>query len=91
MTVFVFSTPSCYRCKELMSWLKAYEIAFSEMNLQDPEVITELRTKNIFTLEAPGLLIDNLYLSSNVLFKGDELQTEILKCAFEDQILYSEV
>ncbi len=66
--VRVYTTEKCPRCKQLKGLLKSHEITYEEMNMATPEALTELRMRDIFTISAPVLQIDESFLTSKDLF-----------------------
>ncbi len=66
--VKVYTTEKCPRCKQLKGLLKSHEIVYEEVDMATPEALTELRMRDIFTISAPVLQIDESFLTSKDLF-----------------------
>ena len=66
--VKVYTTERCPRCKQLKGLLKSHEIAYEEVDMATPEALTELRMRDVFTISAPVLQIDDSVLTSKDLF-----------------------
>ncbi|NYT01026.1 MAG: glutaredoxin family protein [Methanocellales archaeon] len=66
--VKVYTTEKCPRCNQLKGLLKSHEIAYEEVDMANPEALTELRMKDVFTISAPVLQIGDTFLTSKDLF-----------------------
>jgi glutaredoxin len=67
--VTIYVTANCSRCKQLESWLDSHHIAYQVRNLEDAEVITDLRLAGIFCLESPMLQIGEKFYTPIDLFR----------------------
>ena len=84
MTVTVYTTTVCPRCKALKRFLTEQNVPFSEGNLEEPEAVVELRINGVFVMEAPVLQVDDSYYTSEELFVDDGgLNHELVRKAVE--------
>jgi len=60
MGIIVYSTKQCPNCKRLKSNLDRNNIEYTELDLDDTEVMTNLTMKNIVALSAPLLEINGM-------------------------------
>lgn len=79
----VYSLPHCPHCIELKNYFIKMGIEFKEYDLEDIEVLTDLRCDGVFVAEAPILKAHNKYFSPSELFEGGSLNTELLDAMVE--------
>ena len=60
MSIIVYSTKNCPKCKILKSNLDKANIEYTELNIEDTDVAVELTMKNIAVLSAPMLEINGM-------------------------------
>ncbi len=84
MTVRVYTTSVCPRCKALKRFLTEQNVSFSEGSLEEPEAVVELRINGVFVMEAPVLQVGESYYTSEELFVDDGgLNHELVRKAVE--------
>ena len=76
--VVVYTTSRCPRCKILKEFLTQKGISYEERNLENPEIVTELRLSGVFVLEVPILQVDDTYLPPSELFNKGALREDVL-------------
>ena len=82
--VILYKTDKCHRCYELQGFLIENRIPFLTKDLQDPAVLTDLRTEGIFCMEAPMLQLGHEYLDPMHLFKQNgSIDSEAIKTLLE--------
>jgi hypothetical protein len=59
------------RCKALKKWLKKHKTSFTEKNIDDTDVMTELVMRNLVVLSAPALETENRVFLSDQIFGAD--------------------
>jgi formylmethanofuran dehydrogenase subunit E len=69
--VSVISLPECSKCEEIKSFLKSYDIPFTEKTLTS-EIQTDLVMNDIY-FDPPILIINNKYFSYKD-FKNDPIE-----------------
>ncbi|MBN1324587.1 MAG: glutaredoxin family protein [Methanotrichaceae archaeon] len=74
MTLIVYTTESCSKCEQLKRALGEQRIDYKVVNIATPEALTELRINGVFTLTAPVLQQDDVFLTVEDLFDGDNLR-----------------
>ncbi|MBU2617909.1 MAG: glutaredoxin family protein [Euryarchaeota archaeon] len=65
MPVKVYTNKTCPKCEQLKCSLGAHGIAYEEVDMTNPEALTELRMSGIFTTSAPVLQIDDAFFTSS--------------------------
>lgn len=79
MDVIVFSTKRCPNCKVLKKWLKSHKMRFKEKDMSEPEVMSELIMKEVYSLSTPVLQINDKFLLPNDMFKENKLDEKLLE------------
>jgi glutaredoxin len=74
--IIVYTMESCPKCNKLKKFLEANSMTFKAAEMDTPKALTELRFNGIFTLPAPVLQINDIFLTHEELFNGEELNTE---------------
>lgn len=70
--LIVYSREKNPQCEELKDALKEVGVPYHEVDIQNPEAITELRKNGCFALEPPVLRVVHASQSQH-LFKNDDL------------------
>ena len=60
MSIIVYSTKQCPKCKLLKSNLNKANIEYKEKDIEDTDVAVELTMRNIAVLSAPMLEVDGM-------------------------------
>jgi glutaredoxin len=76
--VNVYTLPVCPNCSVLKKSLMEYGIAFEEHELDSPKSRTTLLMKGVFTTVAPVLQVGDTFLTFDDLFRGDELNIDLI-------------
>ena len=76
--ITVYTTSGCPKCKILKKWLKSKKIDFTEMSLEDEEVITNLIMRNFVILSAPVLEVKGEVFTEEQIFAGHQLLSDRL-------------
>jgi len=74
--IIVYTTERCPKCNKLKKFLEDNSVTFNSAEMDTPKALTELRFNGIFTLTAPVLQINDIFLTHEELFNGEELNTE---------------
>jgi hypothetical protein len=85
--IILYSVPGCAKCRDLAQWLADQQADFTTRNLQNPQVLTALRTEGIFAREAPVLQQGRNYLLARGLFdENGKLKEEQIRGFLEDTV-----
>ncbi|MFA5692334.1 MAG: glutaredoxin domain-containing protein [Acholeplasmataceae bacterium] len=57
----IYTTSTCPHCAELKKQLGSLGIDFDTRNLEDADVLTDLRVEGCFAMQAPILQIGDMY------------------------------
>ena len=76
--VVVYSTANCPKCEKLKCSLQGDELRFTEMDMTSKEAQTELRFNGVFTVTAPVLQVGDDFFTSDQIFNGDSIKSEII-------------
>ena len=74
----IFSLPCCPRCDVLKKYLSKKGIVVQHLEMDSAEGITELRMIGCFTMEAPVLINDDLFLESATMFPDGTLDVKLI-------------
>ncbi len=74
MKLIVYTTEACSKCEQLKRALGEQRIDFKVVDMATPEALTELRINGVFTLSAPVLQQDDMFLTVEDLFDGDNMR-----------------
>jgi glutaredoxin-like protein NrdH len=74
--IIVYTMESCPKCSKLKKFLEANSVTFKEAEMATPEALTELRFNGVFTVTAPVLQINDIFLTHEELFIREEINTE---------------
>ncbi len=77
--VKVYSTKVCPHCKMVKELLMREGVSYEDVEITDPEALTELRMNGVFTLITPVVQVGSTFLTHEELFNGDDLKSEKLK------------
>jgi glutaredoxin len=80
--IVVFSTKKCPNCIVLKNWLKEHKLRFKEKNMEEPDVMSELIMKEVYSLSTPVLQIDEKFFLPNDMFKENKLDEKLLLESF---------
>lgn len=71
--ITVYSKEDCPKCDMLKVLLREENIEHKIVRIDTPEALTELRMKNVFTMSAPVLQMDDkFYTISDMVMPGQE-------------------
>ncbi len=84
MKVQVYTTDLCPNCKRLKKALESQKKAYKEVKMATSEALTELNMNGVFTMAAPVLQVEDTFYTYEKLFKGDDLDLELLKRILKD-------
>ena len=79
MTVVLYKTPDCPRCRIVAAHLERLRIDFETRDMSQAEVMTDLRCEDVFTLAAPVLQVDDDYFTEDKLFEDGKMQTAFIE------------
>ncbi|MFW5987341.1 MAG: glutaredoxin family protein, partial [Methanohalophilus sp.] len=74
-----YTTDVCPKCARLKATLKENNVQFEEADMTSAEALTELRINGVFTSEAPVLQIGDDFLTSDSIFKGSDVDMDVLQ------------
>jgi glutaredoxin len=74
--IIVYSTERCPKCNKLKKFLESNSVLFEVADMATPEALTELRFNGVFTVTAPVLQINDIFLTHEDLFRGEEVDSE---------------
>ncbi len=74
--IIVYTTERCPKCNKLKKILEDNSVTFNSAEMDTPKALTELRFNGVFTLTAPVLQINDIFLTHEELFIGEEVNTE---------------
>jgi len=74
LKLIVYTTEACSKCEQLKRALGEQRIDFKVVDMATPEALTELRINGVFTLSAPVLQQDDMFLTVEDLFDGDNMR-----------------
>lgn len=74
--IIVYTTERCPKCNKLKKFLEDNSVTFNSAEMDTPKALTELRFNGVFTLTAPVLQINDIFLTHEELFIGEEVNTE---------------
>ena len=72
LPIILYTTENCTICPGVRNWLRSHDIIFTERNLADPVVLTDLRCDGCFGLAAPIMRVGQVYYEQLHL-DGDQL------------------
>lgn len=75
--VIVFTTETCPKCNQLKKYLSSHKIPFEEAEMSTPEALTELRFNGVFSLTAPVLQINDIFLTTAQIFDENSIREGI--------------
>lgn len=76
--VIVYSTKTCVNCPILKELLNSNDILFKEIDMANPEILTDLSMKGIFARMAPILQIDDKFYNKEII-DGNKLNINKVK------------
>lgn len=76
MSITIYKTPDCPRCRALAAYLRKLGIDFDERDMSSGEVLADLRCDGVFSLSAPVLRVGDEYHDPDDIWSGDNLDTE---------------
>ena len=76
--VRVYTLPVCPNCAVLKKSLMEHGVSFEEHDLDSPQSRTTLLMKGVFTTVAPVLQVRDTFLTFDELFRGDELNIDLI-------------
>jgi len=76
--ITVYTTHTCPKCEQLKKILKSNNVSFKEADMATPESLTELRVNGVFTVTAPVLQIDDIFLTYEELFSGEDVNLDAI-------------
>ena len=79
--IIIYTTASCPKCHTLKTHLTEQGIDYTEMDLTNPAILTEIRLQGYFGLEAPVLQVGSRFYGPGELFDGDCLNKEKIRGA----------
>lgn len=82
MNVIVFSTKKCPNCEVLKKWLKSHKMKFREKDMENPEIMSELIMKDVYSLSTPVLQINDKFLLPTDMFKENKIDEKFLEESF---------
>ena len=81
--ITVYTTKTCPKCKQVMSYLTSIKQPYKEANLltllEDAELMTELHLAGITFRAAPVLQVGNSYFGPDKMFEGGKLDEKKLE------------
>ncbi|RNI13705.1 glutaredoxin [Methanohalophilus sp. RSK] len=77
--IIIYTTDVCPKCARLKATLKENNVQFKEADMTSAEALTELRINGVFTSEAPVLQIGDDFLTSDNIFKGSDVDMDVLQ------------
>lgn len=79
----LYSTPDCPQCKRIKSLIEKSGKPFEELDLRDPDNLTDLRCSGIFSISAPVLVISETPLrylgAGHISASSDETLLDIIR------------
>jgi len=79
MDLIIFSTKRCPNCEVLKKWLKNHKMRFKQKDMSEPEVMSELIMREVYSLSTPVLQINDKFLLPNNMFKENKLDELLLE------------
>lgn len=82
MKVTIYQTSACPRCHELDAFLQEHRddlpaFEYGSRDMEDPAQLSLARSEDgVFIKECPALLINNMQLTANVLWKDGKLRKD---------------
>lgn len=76
--VIVYSTKTCVNCPILKELLRSNDISFKEIDMANPEILTDLSMKGVFARMAPILQIDDKFYNKEII-DGNKLNINKIK------------
>ncbi|BDC36256.1 MAG: NrdH-redoxin [Candidatus Methanoliparum thermophilum] len=78
MVIKIFTLPNCPHCKILKDKIRSVGIPFKELDMEDPDCMTDLIMDGVYVKEGPVLFIDGRYYTHDQIFdKQNNLSQEI--------------
>ena len=74
--IIVYTMEICPKCNKLKKILEANSVTFKTAEMDTPKALTELRFNGVFTVTAPVLQINDIFLTHEELFNGEEVNKE---------------
>lgn len=82
--IILYTSEHCPKCNRLKTFLESQNLQFTKIDIGTPAGLTELRFAGCFALEAPVLQVDENFLESRSIFKGNEIQPEKILSALKN-------
>ena len=79
MSLIVYSSKNCPKCRALKQWLRRNKISFMSKNLDDTNIMTNLVMRNFVVLSAPALETENKFWLSHEIFDTNNRLTSVFK------------
>ena len=74
--IIIYAMENCPKCNKLKKFLETKSETFKEVEMDTPQALTELRFNGVFTVTAPVLQINDIFLTYEELFIGEEVNTK---------------
>ncbi len=74
--IIIYTTERCPKCNKLKKFLEDHSVTFNSAEMDTPKALTELHFNGVFTVTAPVLQINDIFLTHEELFIGEEVNTE---------------
>lgn len=75
----VYTSPHCPRCELLKQALERLGVEYEELDVSSSDVMADLIMKDIYLNETPALEYEDRTMYSDELFKGDEVNLDLLR------------
>lgn len=82
--ITIYTVKNCPKCELLKSEMSYPGMAIADMS--HPAAMATLRCHDIFTLAAPVLQVNDKFLTVDQIFKGDNLNIELLSQVLSDTL-----
>jgi len=80
MEIKIYTLPNCPQCSVLKKKIRSVGLPFKELDMEDPDCMTDLIMDGVYVREAPVLFIDGKYWTYDQIFdKQGNLSPEILE------------
>lgn len=76
--IAVYSTKTCTNCPILKELLRSNNIPFKDIDMANPEILTELSMKGVFSRMVPILQIDDKFYNKEIV-DGNKLNINKVK------------
>ena len=77
--ILIYSTRNCPNCRVLKQFMENKNVRFTDVDMDTPAALTELRMNGVFTMMAPVLQIGNKFHTYNDLFTQDRINQDKLE------------